>query len=72
MMKNSNNCSSSSKEFPFCINIHTSDVGSKEKTVNLKYNLNLKLLTWIYKLDTIFFGYKFMIYTQMQSNFFAI
>lgn len=40
MMKNHNNCSSSSKEFPFCINIHASDVGSKEKAVNLKYNLN--------------------------------
>lgn len=41
MMKNPNDCSSSSNKFPFLINIHTSDISSKEKAVNLKHNLNL-------------------------------
>ena len=40
-MKKPNNCSSSSKEYTFCISSHSRDKASKKKAVNFKYNLNL-------------------------------
>lgn len=66
--KNHNNCTSNSKEFPFCINTQSSGVGSKKKAISLKYSLNLELLTWICKLGIILFSYRFMIYIQKQCN----
>lgn len=69
--KNHNNCTSNSKEFPFCINTQSSGVGSKKKSNQLKVQLEFRVIDL--NLQTRHHTFQLQIYDlhtkAMQHNF---